>query len=60
MLMDTTGQSSSAAYQNIDRLVQVCALWEAGNINGQKVWVAPRVIAALDDFAARTGRRVHG
>ncbi len=60
MLMDTTGQSSSTAYRNIERLEQLAVLRPAGHINGQRVWVAPRVIEALDSFAARAGRRVHG
>lgn len=60
MLMTTTGQSSSAAYRNIKRLEAIGVLKPAGHIRSQQVWVAPRVIAALDDFAARAGRRVPG
>lgn len=60
LLMHATGQSSSAAYRNIERLEQVGALKAAGHVNGQRAWIAPRVIAALDDFAARAGRRVRG
>ena len=60
MLMATTGQSSSAAYRNIERLEHLGFLKPAGHINGQRVWVAQKVVEALDSFAARAGRRVHG
>lgn len=35
------------------------ALKPSGHIKGRKVWVAPAVIAALDEFALRAGRRKH-
>lgn len=57
ILMENTGQSSSSAYRNIERLESIGALKPAGNVNGQRVWIAPRVTAALDHFAARAGRR---
>ncbi|MGP9817804.1 Fic family protein [Glutamicibacter sp. 363] len=60
MLSDTAGQSSSAAYRNIDRLEQLGALKLSGHINGHRVWVAPKVIEALDNFASRAGRRARG
>lgn len=60
LLMHATGQSSSAAYRNIERREQAGALKAAGHVNGHRAWIAPKVIAALDDFAARAGRRVRG
>ena len=60
LLMHATGQSCSAAYRNIERLEQAGALKAAGHVNGHRAWIAPKVIAALDDFAARAGRRVSG
>ncbi|MGH3653301.1 Fic family protein [Glutamicibacter sp.] len=60
MLSETAGQSSSAAYRNIEHLEQVGALKPVGHVNGHRVWIAPRVIEALDNFAARAGRRSRG
>jgi len=60
MLSEITGQSSSAAYRNIERLEQVGALKPSGHVSGHRVWIAPNVIEALDSFAARAGRRVRG
>ncbi|GAB3619692.1 Fic family protein [Glutamicibacter endophyticus] len=59
-LIKGTAQSSSAAYRNIERLEQVGALKSAGHIHGHQVWVAHKVIEALDQFAIRAGRRVRG
>lgn len=60
MLIDLTGQSSSAAYRNIAALESVMALKPSSHIRGRKVWVAPAVIAALDEFALRAGSRSRG
>ena len=57
MLMELTGQSSSAAYRSINLLETIGALKPSSHIKGRKVWVAPAVIAALDEFALRAGRR---
>ncbi|MCW4467334.1 hypothetical protein OK351_17810 [Glutamicibacter sp. MNS18] len=58
MLSEITGQSSCAAYRNIERLEQLGALKTTGHIRGHRVWVAPSVVQALDSFAARAGRRI--
>ena len=60
LLMHATGQSSSTAYRNIERIEQAGALKAAGHVNGQRAWIAPKVIATLDDFATRACRRVRG
>ncbi len=60
ILIDTAGQSSSAAYRNIERLEKAGALKLSGHINGHRVWITPKVIEALDNFTARAGRRVRG
>lgn len=60
MLIELTGQSSSAAYRNIAILESVGALKPGSHINGRKVWTAPAIIEALDEFALRAGKRVRG
>lgn len=49
--------SQPAAQRAIDQLVEAGALAPASQNRRNRVWVAPEVIEALDDFAARTGRR---
>lgn len=58
MLTELTGQSQSAAYRNIATLESLGILKQSSHIRGQRVWVAPVVIKALDDFALRAGHRV--
>jgi len=58
MLIEITGQSSSSAYRNIATLEELGALKPTSHIKGRKVWIAPAVIEALDEFALRAGKRV--
>lgn len=58
MLSETTGQSPSSAYRNLEVLESNGALRPSSHIKGHQVWVSPQVIAALDEFAARAGKRV--
>ncbi|WP_440100948.1 hypothetical protein [Glutamicibacter mishrai] len=60
LLSGITGQSSGAAFRNIERLEQVGALKPSDHVNGHRVWIATKVIEALDNFVARAGRRVRG
>lgn len=60
MLMELTGQSSSSAYRNIATLESLGALKPSSHIKGRKVWIAPAIIEALDEFALRAGKRVRG
>ena len=58
MLIEITGQSSSAAYRNISALEAAGVLKPSSHIKGRKVWISPAVITALDEFALRAGKRV--
>ena len=52
-----TGVSQPAAQNAIDQLVEAGVVAAAGENRRNRVWVANDVIAALDEFAARVGRR---
>lgn len=56
-LIEMTGQSSSSAYRNITTLEALGALKASSHIKGRKIWIAPAVIEALDEFALRAGKR---
>ncbi|WP_051389303.1 Fic family protein [Arthrobacter sp. 35W] len=58
MVQEQVGMAPATAYRAIERLEADGILVPAGKIRGVSVWVAPQIIAALDDFAARAGRRV--
>jgi len=45
------------AYRQVERLASAGILREEHKIHGQRVWSVPAVLKALDDFAARAGRR---
>lgn len=49
--------SQPAAQRAIDQLMEARVLTPASENRRNRVWVAEEVIAALDDFAARAGRR---
>ena len=51
------GVALPTAYRLIDRFLNAGLLREEHKIQGQRVWSAPAVLRALDDFAARAGRR---
>jgi Fic family protein len=57
MVSQHTGASPATAYRAVERLEAADILTAAGKIRGTRVWVAPDIIAALDAFADRAGRR---
>lgn len=57
MVAEHTDTSLATAYRAVERLEAVGVLASAGKIRGTRVWVAPDIIAALDAFADRAGRR---
>lgn len=57
MIGDYTGTSTATAYRTVERLEAAGILTPAGKVRGTSVWVAGDIIAALDNFASRTGRR---
>lgn len=57
MVAEHTGASLATAYRAVERLEEAGVLSSAGKIHGTRVWVAPDIIAALDAFADRAGRR---
>lgn len=57
MVAEQTGASLATAYRAVQRLEEAGVLASAGKIRGTRVWVAPDIIAALDAFADRAGRR---
>lgn len=54
---DAVGVSDTAASTAIERLVEAGVLRPASENRRNRVWVADRVLEALDAFAARAGRR---
>lgn len=56
-IRESTGVSQPAAQNAVDQLVGAGVLTPASDNRRNRVWVATDVIAALDDFAARAGRR---
>lgn len=57
MFEEHASVSTATAYRAIERLEAAGILSPAGKIRGTSVWVAPDIIAALDAFADRAGRR---
>jgi Fic family protein len=56
-IQEATGVSQPAAQNAVDQLVTAGVLAPASENRRNRVWVATEIIAALDDFAARAGRR---
>lgn len=56
-IQDSTGVSQPAAQNAVDQLVTAEVLTPTSENRRNRVWVANEVITALDDFAARAGRR---
>lgn len=56
-VQEATGVSNPAAQNAIDRLVAAGIVTPATANRRNRVWLADGVIAALDEFAARAGRR---
>jgi Fic family protein len=59
-IQDAAGVSGTAAQNAVNHLVEVGVLTPASTAPRNRVWVAEDVISALDDFAARSGRRQVG
>lgn len=57
MVAEHAGISTATAYRAVERREAAGILAPAGKIRGTSVCVAPDIIAALDAFAERTGRR---
>lgn len=57
MLEEHAGISRATAYRLVDSLVEAGVLRVEKKVRGQKVWSCPAVLAALDAFAQRAGRR---
>jgi len=58
MVEEHTQGSRASVYRLLNRMVELQILREERvKIQGQKVWTVPALNRALDDFAARTGRR---
>ena len=62
MVENLAGISKATAYRTVDALTDAGLLRQEPSIKvrGQKVWVVPAVVKALDDFAERAGRRTFG
>ncbi|MGA8788436.1 MAG: Fic family protein [Paenarthrobacter sp.] len=58
MAAEYTGVSTATAYRAVQRLQEAGVLSPAGKVRGVRVWIASDIVAALDDFAARAGRRI--
>ncbi len=56
-IQESTAVSQPAAQNAVNQLVTAGVLTPASENRRNRVWVATEVIAALDDFAARAGRR---
>jgi hypothetical protein len=53
----TFGLASTSAYRAIAHLVDAGVLVDSSGKGWGRVWIAPEVLAALDAFATRAGRR---
>ena len=56
-IQSSTGVSQPTAQNAVDQLVTAGVLAQTSDNRRNRVWLANEVIAALDGFAARTGRR---
>ena len=56
-LAQALGVSRPAAQRTVDQLVEAGALQAASAQRRNRVWLATEVLACLDEFAARAGRR---
>lgn len=54
--MEVLGRSAANTQLAIDKLVEAGILIQAGSGSRNRVWQAPDVLSALDDFASRTKR----
>lgn len=62
MVENLAGIPKATAYRTVDALTDAGLLRREPSIKvrGQRVWVVPAVVEALDDFAERAGRRTFG
>ncbi|WP_312797388.1 hypothetical protein [Kocuria sp.] len=62
MVENLAGISKATAYRTVDALTDAGLLRQEPSIKvrGQKAWVVPAVVKALEDFAERAGRRTFG
>ncbi|MGU3434818.1 Fic family protein [Actinomycetes bacterium M1A6_2h] len=62
MLESIGGVPKATAYRTVDQLTTVGLIRHERSVKvkGQKVWVVPAVLTALDEFAERAGRRTYG
>lgn len=62
MVENRAGISKATAYRTVDALTDAGLLRQEPSIKvrGQKAWVVPAVVKALEDFADRAGRRTFG
>lgn len=58
-LKQNLGISQPAALRAVNQLVEAGVVESAGNPRRSRVWAATEVTSALDEFAARAGRRAH-
>ncbi|MDR6437689.1 Fic family protein [Paenarthrobacter nicotinovorans] len=58
MAAEYAGVSTATAYRAVQRLQEAGVLSPAGRVRGVRAWIASDIVAALDDFAARAGRRI--
>ncbi|WP_248581565.1 Fic family protein [Nocardioides sp. InS609-2] len=59
-LMDNLAISQPAALRAVNQMIEAGVLESVGNPQRSRVWAAPEVTSALDEFAARAGRRSFG
>ncbi|MCA4134098.1 Fic family protein [Arthrobacter sp. M4] len=57
MVAEHVAVSTATAYRTLERLESVGILKAAGKVRGVRVWLATDIIAAMDAFAERSGRR---
>lgn len=56
-LAQVLGVSRPAAQRAVDQLVEAGVLQPVSSQRQDRVWLATEVLACLDEFAARAGRR---
>jgi Fic family protein len=59
LIVERLGVSAMSAYRALETLEQRGVLHSANSKKRNRIWIADDVIASLDDFAARAGRRGH-
>lgn len=57
LIVERLGVSAMSAYRALETLEQRGVLHSANSKKRNRIWIADDIIAALDDFAVRAGRR---